>query len=313
MNNIIIAIIAASVLVIGGTAAAVVLAHQDEDDRPVIAVTMAWQKDMVESIAGDGYKVVSMMDANTSPHETYSTPKNVADLYKSSIYFTIGTEVEWEEAFMKDVESKIPDTVKIVKIGERTDYVPLTSTHHHHGEGDAVGGHGEEETDAHIWTSPAIMRNIAKVVAAELSSYFENDGERFQKNLDAYGKRINAMDESVRALVGKVETPAHVMVWHPAWQYFLEQYCRDLGLELHMEAVEADGEVTTEDVIKMLKTEDAKAVYVSVTDEGYENMEALENAGIEVRVVNPTSEDILKSVEEFIGYLEKDLPPKAST
>ena len=299
----VIAVIAASVIIV----AAVFALSSGDDDKDTITVTMSWEKSLVEDIAGDDYKVVSMTGSGFSPHDTYTLPSNVSDLYKSKIYFKIGTGVEWETAFLDSVSGSIPSGVKIVSIGDGIPYDPLPNMHHHdHEEGD----HEEHEGahDAHIWTSPDILRKTAKLIAGEFSALNPHRASFYEKNLSDFSKRADAVD-SLMESVAEAAGPGHVhvMVWHPAWQYLLEQYAERFGADFHMESAEEDGEVTPAEAAAMVKDEGCSSIYVSVTDEGYEGRKALEEAGITVHVVNPTADDMLKSAAEFLLFLKSDL------
>ncbi len=311
MKTSVLAVIIVAIVAIIGIGAAFAFSGHSDDSKETITVTMSWEKEIVEDIVGDDYNVVSMMGSNVSPHEAYSTPSNVSDLYGSKIYFKIGTGVEWETAFFDAVAANIPSTVKVVSIGDSIEYVALPNTHHHHHEGEEAEAEEEDEesaTDAHIWTSPDILRKVAKLVADEVSKINPDNAATYDKNLKDYYAKADKVDEKMAAVATAVGTEhTHVMVWHPAWQYLIEQYAAKFGADLHMESVEEDGEVTPAEAAAIVKEEGCKAIYVSTTDEGYEGRVALEEAGIIVHVVNPTADDMLVSVTEFLGYLESDI------
>ena len=309
MKTSVLAVIIIAVIAVIGIGAAVALSGSNDDSKDTITVTMSWEKEVVESIVGNDYNVVSMMGSNVSPHEAYSTPSNVSDLYKSKIYFKIGTGVEWETAFFDAVSANLPSSVKIVSIGDSIEYVALLNTHHHHHEGDEEAEEEEESaTDAHIWTSPDILRKIANLVRDEVSALNPEKATTYDRNLELYYAKADKVDEKMAAVATAAGTGhTHVMVWHPAWQYLLVQYAERFGADFHIESVEADGEVTPAEAAEIVRDEGCKAIYVSTTDEGYEGRAALEEAGITVHVVNPTADDMLSSVTDFLKYLESDL------
>lgn len=308
MNSKLIAVIAVAIIVVAGIAAVLVLNNDSSDKRDTITVTMSWEKDVVEDIVGDNYRVVSMMGANVSPHEAYTTPSNISDLYSSKLYFRIGSGVEWETAFFDAVSKDIPSTVRIVDIASSIEYTPLPNSHHHHHEGEEDHDHEGSAYDAHIWTSPDILRNIAALVKDKVSEIDAAHASEYSKNLESFNAKADDVDKRMKAvadLAGSGHT--HVMVWHPAWQYHLEQYAERFGADFHQESVEEDGEVTPAEAAAIVKEEGCSSIFVSTTDEGYEGRVALEEAGIAVHVVNPTATDMLASVTEFLGYLESDL------
>ncbi len=305
MNTTSLALIVVAVIAVAGVGTAIVIANNNSDDRDTITVTMSWEKDIAEQIAGGNYRVVSMMGSDVSPHEAYSTPSNISDLYKSKIYFKIGSGVEWETAFMDAVSKDIPSSVKVVDIAASIEYTPLPNSHHHHDPGHE---HEESANDAHIWTSPDILRKVAVLMKDRISEIDPSHASDYAANLDKYNAKADAVDakmQSVAALAGPGHT--HVMVWHPAWNYLLEQYAERFGADFHQESVEADGEVSPAEAAQMVKDEGCKAIYVSTTDEGYEGKAALEEAGITVHVVKPTATDMRASLTEFLEFLESDL------
>ncbi len=307
MKQMLIAVLAITVIAVAGIGGVILFSGDSTDGKDTITVTMSWEKDIADSIVGDRFNVVSMMGSNVSPHEDYSKPSNVKDLYRSVMYFKIGTGVEWEKAFFDDVSKDIPSTVRIIDINDSIEYVPLPNPEGHHHHGDDDDDHEESATDAHIWTSPEILRKVAALIADKVSEIDNGHASEYQANLEEYLKKVDAVDDRMRelaAILGSEER--HVMVWHPAWQYLIEQYAEGFGAELHMESVEADGEVTPAEAADIVKEEGCSAIYVSTTDEGYEGRKALEEAGITVHVVNPTADDMLKSITGFLDYLKED-------
>ena len=291
------------------------LMHNDDSDtdesKGTIAVTMSWEKDIVERIVGDDYNVVSMMGPNVNPHEAYSTPSNVKDLYSSKIYFKIGSGVEWETAFFDAVQKEIPSAVKIVDISKNITYTPLKNVeHHHHHDGEDSHEKHEEESayDPHIWTSPDILRKVASLIESEVSSLNSDGSSAYADNLKAFNKDVDALDSKMTEVAKIAGTGhRHVMVWHPAWQYLLQQYADRFGMDIHMVSVEANGEVTPSQAVSMIKDEGCTSIFVSTTDEGYEGRSTLEEAGITVHVVSPTASDMIESIDEFLDFLEEDL------
>lgn len=297
--------VVAIVAVIGIASVAVMMDDDSDDGRDTITVSMAWEKDIVEDIVGDNYKVVTMMGANVSPHEAYSVPSNILDLYTSVLFFKIGTGVEWETAFFDDVQKDIPSSVKIVDISKSIIYDALPSVGHDHEHTESYIGEGET-SDPHIWTSPAILKKIAKLITDTVSEMDPENAAEYQANYEEYSEDVGEIDSEMDELAALLADHTHVGVWHPAWQYFLSQYASEHGADIHMIAIESEGEKTAAEAISILFDEGIDTIYVSITDEGYENRSALEESNINVCVVNPTAEDMLEELSKFIELLKQD-------
>jgi zinc transport system substrate-binding protein len=291
----IVAIVIAIVLVVGAAAVVVMHNNSNDDDRQTIAVTMAWEEDIVEEIAGDEYNVVSMMPSNVSPHTTYSQPSTVVELYSSTVYFMVGSGIEWETAFMDDVISQIPDSVEIVKLADEIEYTHLYS----------VETSESGEYDVHIWTSPDNLAKMAEVIMDKLIELNPDNASVYEANYEAYMDKVDAVGDKMTELAELVgDEEINILVWHPAWQYFIEQYGAEMGLNANMVGVESQGEVSIEDAVTLYK--DYDVIYVSVTDEGYEYRDTLEENGINVEVVNPTPDDMLEAISDFIDLLMQE-------
>lgn len=291
----IVAIVIAIVLVAGAAAVVVMHNNSNDDDRQTITVTMAWEEDIVKEIAGDEYNVVSMMPSNVSPHTTYSQPSTVVELYSSAVYFMVGSGIEWETAFMDDVISQIPDSVEIVKLADEIEYTPLYS----------VETSESGEYDVHIWTSPDNLAKMAEAIMDKLIELNPDNASVYEANYEAYMDKVDAVNDKMTELAELVgDEEINILVWHPAWQYFIEQYGTEMGLNANMIGVESQGEVSIEDAVTLYK--DYDVIYVSVTDEGYEYRDVLEENGINVEVVNPTPDDMLESLSDFIDLLMQE-------
>ncbi len=80
-------------------------ASNDDEAKPVITVTLEPQRYFTEAIAGDKFKVVSMVPKGSSP-ETYDPiPQQLVSLGDSKAYFRIGYigfEQTWMDRLMNN-------------------------------------------------------------------------------------------------------------------------------------------------------------------------------------------------------------------
>ena len=84
-----------------------VQSHKNNDDKPVITVTIEPLRYFTEAIAGDNFSVVSMVPKGSSP-ETYDpTPQQLVDLAKSKAYFRIGY-IGFEQTWMDRLMNNTP-------------------------------------------------------------------------------------------------------------------------------------------------------------------------------------------------------------
>jgi zinc transport system substrate-binding protein len=83
--------------------------------------------------------------------------------------------------------------------------------------------HRPGSVDAHLWLLPANARVIATRMAADLSAADPANAARYQANLVAFGKRLEALDQRLKQrLSGVADKP--YFVFHEAYDYFEAAY-----------------------------------------------------------------------------------------
>ena len=90
-------------------------ASNDDETKPVITVTLEPQRYFTEAIAGDKFKVVSMVPKGSSP-ETYDPiPQQLVSLGDSKAYFRIGY-IGFEQTWMDRLMNNTPH-IQVFEIG----------------------------------------------------------------------------------------------------------------------------------------------------------------------------------------------------
>ena len=117
------------------------------ENEPTLTVTLEPLRYFTEQIAGDKFKVVSMVPKGSSP-ETYDpTPQQLVKLGESKAYFRIG-HIGFEQVWMDKLQSNNPH-LQIFDTSLGVDLI-RDNEHHHEDEDHHHGG-----VEPHIWNSPA--------------------------------------------------------------------------------------------------------------------------------------------------------------
>lgn len=195
--------------------------------RPIVAVSVAPQAELVERLAGAAVEVVTMIPAGTDV-ETYSpSPQQMAAFSTSRVYFAVGhPALPLERAYIEPWLARHPEVRQVRLAAHAGGLLTL------HGRAAEPGR--EEVGDPHLWMSPRAMRKAAAELADALAGVLPTEAVGIRARalaLDAELAALDAeLDERFRAASGR-----RFLVYHPALGYF----ARDYGLV--QEAIEAEG------------------------------------------------------------------------
>ncbi len=191
----------------------------------VLAVSIPSQKWLLDSIVGDRFTVVSMLDAGSNPETFEPSMSQLMALDGSPVYFTVG-QLDFEVASMPRIRENFPG-LEIVESAQGVRAVESGHAHAHSGEDHDHHASG----DPHVWTS---LPN-ARVMARRM---YEKVVELDPAGKDYYTARYRDLDGRLASLhdsVTRVLAPlrgAAFMVWHPSLSYFARDYgLRQISIE----------------------------------------------------------------------------------
>lgn len=177
----------------------------------IITVTIEPLRYFAEAIAGDQYKIVSMVPEGTSP-ETYDpAPQQLIDLSKSVAYFKIGY-IGFEQQWMDRLKESNPqlnifDTSEGVRLMESNDE------------------HSIEGAEPHIWNSTQNATVIAQNICKALCKLDAEHTDDYTHRLDSLQHIIHKTDSIIKTDLQQADTA--FIIFHPALSYF----ARDYGLK----------------------------------------------------------------------------------
>ncbi|MDR0524085.1 MAG: zinc ABC transporter substrate-binding protein [Candidatus Methanoplasma sp.] len=299
-----VAIIAAIAAIIIVAAAVFVAVGSDRDDRETLVVTMPWQKELVEEVAGDGYRVYVLIPQGTSPHDTAQiSVKSITEINESKAWFMIGTGVgmESEIAIYEKVRDSIPpNRIVDMSVGMRL----IEGDEHDHGDGDEDEDEEGITYNTHVWCDYDNLMIAADNAKSALIRMDPSNADAFEKGCEAYKDRaaaIKAKAEPVlKAIHGKL-----VMVWHEAWGYLLsKQHIGEFGLQ-DLVGHEAK-ELTVSNITALnaaISGGGHKVLFASPHDL-IANSSYRSQIGVPIEIVDPTAERFLDELDRFIDLLD---------
>jgi len=202
---------------------------------------------LVSAVNGNTGKTISLIPAEISPHEYKLKPSDTKKLQNANIIFFVSDHLE---SSVTKVFENLPKNIKIINLMEDAGIKHLAirdneawerhDHHHGHGDHDDHDKHAkkhddhdhdkhakkhddhddhEKEDDVHIWLSPDNAVKIIKKINKELSLYFPENAETYDKNANQMIKEINQLKVELKKELSGIKDKPYI-VFHDAYQYF---------------------------------------------------------------------------------------------
>lgn len=186
----------------------------------------------VDKVGGDRVETRVMVLPGQSPATYEPTPKQIAALADADLYVRVG--VPFEDAWMKRIRSANPD-MPVLDLRDGLELRPMEAHAHDdgsiHGGGDdrehreAGAGEGNERRvmDAHVWTSPPLVRQMTLAIRDTLARLDAAGADAYAADQAAFDAELAALDRELTDLLAPLQRRSF-LVYHPAWGYFADAY-----------------------------------------------------------------------------------------
>jgi len=259
-----------------------VVVPADNGTTPLtVAVTILPQKQFVERIAGEHAHVIVLVPWGADPHTHEPTPKQLEDISQASVYFKVGSGIEFERAWMDKLSGVNPRMTVV----DTSTGVQLIS-------GDQVPDGSEEQgsADPHIWLSPKNAKIVVENTYQGLARADPVHKAKYRANTDTYLGELDKLDADISDAISRKQIHT-IMVYHPAWSYF----ARDYGI-LQI-PIETDGKEPTpggiESLIRQAKEDNISVIFASPEYSTKSADVIAKEIGGSVALVSPLEEDYL--------------------
>ncbi len=210
-------------------AACATQSKSEQEDKPLLMVTIEPVRFMADQIGGDYFRIESQIPKGANP-ETYDmTPRQMVHLSESAAYLRIGY-IGFENAWMERLMESNPK-MKVFDLSEGLDLI-----------------NGTNAIEPHIWNSTVNARIIARNI---LQAMIDLDTEHEAAFQAGYESLLNTVDETEQALekMLKDQKGKSFLIYHPTLTYF----ARDWGL--HQICIEEDGKEPTIQQLRQITNE----------------------------------------------------------
>lgn len=242
------------------------LAHCDSSNPPTsqpattaslrVSVAIPPQVYFVKRIGGDRVSVHAVLSAGQSHGAFDPSPKQMALLAGSRVFFRIG--VGFEGPLLRKLADVSPQT-EIVDTRDGIELLRLAE-HGHDDEHDHDEDHvcGDSELDPHIWLDPVLVKTQARTICAALSRLEPANADEFRRNLAAFEVELDELDsriaETLKPYGGRM-----LIVFHPSFAYFCRRY--ELSQLVIETAGKEPGPRRISDLIKSARKAGTKVVF----------------------------------------------------
>lgn len=251
-----------------------------DNEKPVIVVTIEPQRYFTEAIAGDKFDVISIVPKGSSP-ETYDpTPQQLVSLGDSKAYLRIGY-IGFEQVWM---DRLIDNTPHIQIFDTSKDIDLILGEAHNHGDHQHAGG-----VEPHIWNSTNNALIIARNTYKALCQLDKENEAYYLNRYDSLCQRIMYTDSIIRKTLQQPGTAQSFMIYHPALSYF----ARDYGLQ--QISIEEGGKEPSpahlKDLVDLCRQEDVRIIFIQPEFDRRNAEIIARETGTDIVPINPLSYD----------------------
>lgn len=264
-----------------------------DDGRPVLAVSVEPQRYLLEKIAGDGWRVVTMLEKGSDPESFDPSMGTIASVMGAKAYFLNG-QLPFEEMLQHRIRENNAD----IRLVDTSEGITLISgTHHHHDDGH---NHHDAGFDPHTWSS---VRNAMAISDNMLRAMIEIDADNAQLYKENHAKLKAELQSIDKQYSEKLSSGRNMsfMMWHPSLSYF----ARDYGL--NQIAVDSDNkELSAGQLKQKIDTARMQTAQIFIVQPEYDHRRSKELAGqINAKLidVNLLSYDWVKELDKVVNAL----------
>ncbi len=208
--------------------------------RPTVVVTTTALGDVVESLSGGRFEVVTIMPIGVDPHDFRASAQQASVIREADALVVNGGGLE--EGLADVVEAAEEDGVATFEALSAVDTIEFggSGRDHDEGEGDHDEGDGDHDeaegdhdhdhdadgVDPHFFLDPARMAVAAEGIGDFLAEVVVGvDDSALQQGVAGYVAELQALDAEVDELLAGVDPDRRVLVTnHDAFSYFAERY-----------------------------------------------------------------------------------------
>ncbi|WP_304545286.1 metal ABC transporter substrate-binding protein [Sulfurimonas microaerophilic] len=228
--------------------------EQKLSSKPLVTTSNFAIYDLTKHIGGDKIELVNILPFGVDPHSFEPTPKIVAKLEKSKLFFYSGDVLEpWAQHLASEVHKLNMSKYVTLKTLEEEDEDHDDEDEEHEAHHQHHGAY-----DPHYWLDIDNMKQLSFVVTEQLSKVDPKNKHYFEKNKEQYIKQLDQLDGAYKQqlLECKLDT---IIVTHNAFSYLADRY----GFKVEsLTGLSTEAQPSAEDVKHLLQEIKEKNIQV---------------------------------------------------
>ncbi len=248
-----------------------------------VSVSILPQKFFVEQIGGQRVTVQALVRPGQKPDMLDLSPKQVAHLGDSRVFFLVG--VPFEDQWIPRIQGTHPE-LKLVRLYKEHRVAKRT--------GREEGGHSHAE-NPHRWLNPRWVKSAADIILKALVEEEPSSAALFRRNHRKFVKELVGLDREIRSLLKPVKERTF-LTYHPAWNHFANSY--DLKeIPIEMEGREPGPRALSE-VVQLGRDHNVKVIFIQKQFSQEMVGSVARSLGAKVVSVDPLAENYLINMRQ---------------
>jgi zinc transport system substrate-binding protein len=179
------------------------------EDRISVVTSIVPLAEFIEQVGTDRVIVTVMVPPGASPHSYEPTPGQLVHVSKAHAYVKLGTNIEFEMAWL----DRLLETNRSITVIDASTGITLISGEHEHNHANEHSN--DTKHDPHIWLSPKNAEQMVSNICTGLIAIDSAYRNHYTKNRDKYISLLDSLDRYIRKIL---------MTYHPSWSYFSREY-----------------------------------------------------------------------------------------
>ena len=254
-------------------------ASKGEITKLGVTVSIAPQAYFAQRIGRERVDIQVMVPPGSSPATYEPTPKQMAKLAETKLYFTVG--VPFERTLVPKIANMF-GRIKIIKTHPAADHF------------------GSE--DPHTWLDPVLAKDQAQKMAEALIEADPAGTQQYQQALAELVKDLDQLNTEIAELL-KPHAGKEILVFHPAYGHFTKQY----GLKqvpILIDGKEPSAKQLVE-IIESAKASGFQIIFVQPQFSAKTASVIAEQIGAAVVEIDPLSQDYLSNLRKMAAAVEQ--------